>query len=305
MARTPREPKMTHSEWTHGVAQAETPFDTDPVIGTPQAEPRIDTDIATGLDATCDDIRSLQRQRVSCMKARVGIHNRLNATVRVVNGYNAGMEEAARTAARKQADDVIAAVFKGDGKAEANGCTSLILNTKPAIVAFCHQEKAYTKAMVVLAKGLPVAPWIELPQQRGFGMESLAVLVGEAGNLNNYANPGKLWRRFGLWPIEKKGLVHMPSQWKRRQKTNPHLSSEEWEDAGYCPRRRSVAYLWGEALMKQNHSIYRQRYDDQKAAKILLDWPKIRAHRHGMTLATKLLIKHLWAEWTGTLLSEV
>jgi len=285
-----------------GTLQAESRFDTESTGGL--ADLRIDTDVPNGLTALCDNIRSLQRQRVQCMEARKAIRNRLNATVRLTLGYHAGLDEKERKAAVKEADAIIDAVFKGD-TAAANGTGELILNTQMAFQGFTKQENGYYQAMQKLAKELPVAPWVELPQQRGFGIGSLATLVGEAGNLDNYEAPGKLWRRFGLWPIEKGGLVHMPSRWKQRQRQNPHLTAAEWEEAGYCPRRRSIAYLFGEGLVKQNKSIYRARYDQQREKKEGLDgWPPIRCHRHAMTLATKLLMKHLWAEWTGTLLRD-
>ena len=85
---------------------------------------------------------------------------------------------------------------------------------------------------------------------------------------------------------------------------------------GYSPRRRSIAYLIGEGLVKQNFvsggqgdgrlesesgsaGPYRSRYDQKKAefAEKHPDYKPLRCHLHGMLLATKLLLKNLWIEW--------
>ena len=93
-------------------------------------------------------------------------------------------------------------------------------------------------------------------------------------------------------------------------------------------RKRSIAYLIGEGFMKQNGSgPYRRRFDEAKAKAMANrpDWTNcktcnglgksakgtkceacsgkgklaMRCHKHGMLLATKLLLKNLWAEWNG------
>ena len=103
------------------------------------------------------------------------------------------------------------------------------------------------------------------------------------------------------------------------------LPASEWETFGYSPRRRSIAFLIGEGIVKQNTvgdggsgerpvvtdigraGPYRQRYD---AAKVTFaaghpDYSKLRVHRHAMLVATKLLLKNLWIEWTGAAMDAV
>lgn len=55
----------------------------------------------------------------------------------------------------------------------------------------------------------------------------------------------------------------------------------------------------GDCLIKGNKSIYWARYDEskKKIQKAHADYPKMRCHRHGMLLATKLLLLNLWIEW--------
>ena len=163
---------------------------------------------------------------------------------------------------------------------------------------------------------------------------SLAIVAAEAGDLCNYANPGKLWKRLGCAPFTDEritGKTLMGSTWKSKREGS--LDADQWQEFGYSPRRRSISYLFGENIIKNNQDgPYRKRYDEAKAKAVEdhPDWIKcskcegtgknkkrtncsnckgtgivmMRCHLHGMLLATKLLLKHLWVEWNrleGTL----
>ncbi len=278
------------------------------------------------LPQLCTDLRELQRQRVACQKSRIMIDNRLTAQVATMAGYNAGMEEAERGKRFKEAQEVVAGM-KGEVAVETDcRCAPLILATLPAIEAFKVQEKAYEKEMEKLAKQLHVADWMTHPDQRGFGWLSLAIIIGECDDLNNYANPGKLWRRMGCAPYENSKGENLQGSTHRRRKS---LTSAEWEDYGYCPRRRSVVYVFVGSLIKGNKGPYKARYDTKKAEAIARNDPEwtpeckvckatgktkagavckeckgkgylvMRPHMHGMLLMGKLLLKNLWLEWTG------
>lgn len=148
---------------------------------------------------------------------------------------------------------------------------------------------------------MPISlPWVEMPEQRGFGIESLATIIGETGDLGNYPNPGNLWARMGCAPFQSNGKAFMGATWKAGKEGK--LSGEEWTQFGYSPRRRSVAYVIGENLVKQNATgPYRARYNGAKAAaaESHTDWKPLRCHRHAMLLATKLLLKNLCRERHG------
>jgi len=247
--------------------------------------------------STCRAIQELQRQRVSALKSRITIDNQLAATVATSLGYHAGMDEKERKAQRAKAVAIIKAIDAGDKKSVSNDttCVSGIIDlTRPTRDGFAKYVAGLEKEMVKLAKTLPIAAWVNTPELRGFGILSLAIIVGEAGDLANYPHHMHLWKRLGCAPFKGK----MPSTWKR---TKNGLTAEEWTVLGYSPRRRSISFLVGENIVKQNHSQYRQKYDDVKASKAgLEDWPLIRAHRHGMLLATKMLLKDLWRAWRAT-----
>ena len=288
----------------------------------------------------CGELQCLQRQRAWHMKSRIMIANRLQATVAGTLGYHSGMKEAERGQKMAEADKLIKQIAAGQNR--SHQLSGLVLTTLRAINGFENMKKDLEKKMVKFAKQLPVAAWVEEPEQRGFGLLMLAIVVGEAGDLSNYANPGKLWRRFGLAPYSKDGENLMGATWRSRGngRRGTKLHAEDWEAFGYSPRRRSIAYLIGEGLMKQNGrngagdfpnetdaefvGPYRQRYDvkKQEAAEKHPDWIKcqkcdgsgessgkkcsnckgtgevwMHCHRHGMLLATKLLLKELLLEW--------
>jgi hypothetical protein len=252
----------------------------------------------------CQQLQELQRQRVCNLKSRIMIENRLVATVATASGYHAGMEEADRMKRFADARKVIESV-KAGLESETVAVCGLILSTLPAIDGFDGMVTAYEKEMEKLAKQLPVFEWQQEPEQRGFGLLSLAKIIGETGDLALYAAPGKLWKRMGCAPFESKGKMLMPATWRRMK---PGLSAEEWEVCGYNPRRRSIAYLIGEGIVKQNGpGPYRQRYDYTKARAAEVhgeEWKPMRCHLHGMLLATKLLLKNLWCEWNGDVVLE-
>jgi hypothetical protein len=242
------------------------------------------------------------------------VANRLQAIVAGTLGYHSGMLESERMKAFAQAALLIKDIAAGKHTCELD---ALVLTHMAGIVEFDRMVGGLEKSMVQLAKQLPVASWVAQPEQRGFGLLMLAVVIGETGDLANYANPAKVWRRLGCAPFQKDNETLMGATWRSRTK-GTKLSAEEWEEFGYSPRRRSIAYLIGVGLLKQNTMAigtddaatetetptvgpYCRRYDESKAklAAAHPDYPKGRCHNHGMLLATKLLLKNLWIVWHG------
>ncbi len=253
----------------------------------------------------CDRLMELEMQREAVIKSRIMQWNRLRAIIAGSLGYHSRMEEADRKekfdAADRLLDNVLAKFPEGarrkkkpiDNKVESE-FTDLILATHKAVGALVENQKTRDKDMLDLAEKLPICDWVCDPQQAGFGMQSLTTVIGNSGDLIKYSNPAKLWRRFGCYPFEFDGQVRMGQAWKLHG-----LPAEKWIEFGYSPRRRSKIYVIGENLMKQNHGVYRKRYDDAKETFRARhpDAAKIHVHKHAMLLASKLLLKNLWIEW--------
>lgn len=251
-----------------------------------------------GRASICRQLQELQRQKSVFLKSRIMIDNRLAANVSTMMGYSAGMEEKERKAVRAEAESLIAALDKGDPVDAkwadlARQVSSVVQSTRIARNGFDHFLSGIEKEMIRLAKQLPAAKWIEDADRRSFGILSLATVIGETGDLSLYANPAKVWKRLGLAPFQGK----MPSTWRKGKEGK--LSAEQWMEIGYSPRRRSIMFVVGENIVKQNKGSYRQRYDEAKAAAHANhpDWSDGRCHWHGMLLATKRLIRDLWKEW--------
>ncbi len=303
----------------------------------------------TDVSELSKSLQELQRLRAWYLKSRNMMMNRLRATVAGMSGYNSGMEKAEREKAFNEAGKRIKLIK--DGKDEQ---IPLVLTGLMAVNAFDDQKKATEKLQIQMASELSLVPWVEHPEQRGFGILFLAIVIGESGDLSNYANPAKLWKRFGCAPFEKNGENLAGATWKSRKngKRGEKLHKSDWEAYGYCPRRHAISFLIGQNMVKQNFlngeaSIetetqnadsssvdggaehygeteddtdgvhppenesrvagpYRRRYDETKLRfqKLHPDYPKMRCHLHGITLAAKLLLKNLWIEWNGDVNSE-
>lgn len=229
--------------------------------------------------AVIDELVRNQRERAAVIKSRIMQTNRLQALVAGTLGYFAGLTEAERRAKFVEAGKVVARV--ADGEDVDNPFVRVIRASLQGLEALDSLESDLSRRMTRLAAVLPVAAWVESPERKGFGLKSLAVVVGECGDLADYANPAKVWRRLGCAPWSFGGKTMMGSTWKSGREGR--LPAAEWQAFGYSPRRRSIAYVIGENLVKQNFldqpgcdaksdtdapaapGPYRRRYDEVKA----------------------------------------
>jgi hypothetical protein len=279
----------------------------------------------------CIELQRLQRNRSVNMQSRIMINNRLLAVVARFLGYEPSLEESARAKAIKAAQDHIKKVLADEIESEQK---ALILNAYEGIKGFVAFEESLEDQMKKLAAQLPVAKWATAKSQKGLGLLSLAKIIGETGDLSNYTNPGKVWKRLGLAPFTSKGHTHAASTWRSKSQAHHALEKEEWTALGYSPRRRSVMFTIAECLMRANgDGIYKRRYDTVKetALRNRPDWTtcqacegtgramkakkacerckgegKVKKHcdLHARLVMTKLLIKNLWIEWNPDLVVE-
>jgi hypothetical protein len=261
---------------------------------------------AADIPTICRELQKLQRQRAVLLKFQIMNHNRLRAYVASdLLGYKAQLAEKERKKAFKQAQAMVKKVEAMLKKAKKEGSENLIVDAYPIIAsslaAIGHYKgikKMIEEGMKELAEKLPVAAWAATVH--GFGTTSrlfLAEIIGETGDLSNYANPAKVWRRLGCAPFLFDGKTLMGSTWRYGKEGK--LPAEQWQEFGYNPRRRSLAYMIGKVIVFSNKDIYRARYDETKAAMARKhpEYSKLRCDRHGMLLATKMLLRDLWVEW--------
>jgi hypothetical protein len=204
---------------------------------------------------------------------------------------------------------------------EPRGVAGVVRISQISRKAWANYEVSLMEEMKRLAGELPVAPWLSTDECRGISLGMLATIVGEAGNISNYPNPAKLWRRLFGAPITKDGKTMMPSRWRLEK----GLSAEEWEEAGYSPQRHATMQQMKENIVRQNgDGPYRRRYDEAKerTRETHPEWWQcgkcegkgkvgrkkcqnckgsgevaLHAHRHAQLLAAKRFVRDLWNKW--------
>ncbi|GAC1572620.1 MAG: hypothetical protein NVS3B5_01560 [Sphingomicrobium sp.] len=226
------------------------------------------------------DIRGWHRRRVAAMEIRKRADLALGANLRTWLGWRRDLEESKRKAIEALALDLIEC-----GEIEAKRQKVVVENLrrvqdgkKPKRVPDAHHladteeyaeyrdfigmavlsreptdryEGVATKSMEDLARQLPVWPFAASIQ--GLGARSLAVIVGEAGDLSNYATHSKLWKRMAMAPYSKDGVTRSGQQWKIKG----GLDKDDWIAFGYRARRRAQMFVIEGNLIKQTDAYYR------------------------------------------------
>jgi hypothetical protein len=271
------------------------------------------------LEETISEIRYWHRQRGFAMEQRKRTDLSLGAFLRMALGWSKALPEAERKRIAAQAQGLID-VGEAEAKAIAKGkpvpeCDEpayeewrdLILASMQARAPFDVIEARATKEMERLAKTLPAWEWAK--DVKGFGARSLAVIVGEAGDVGSYPAKGHLWKRMGLAVID--GV--------RQGGLRKSASADEWIVHGYSRKRRSQMFVIGDVMVKVGDTyrqvyLYRKAYERARAeaagltvvpaAKI----PKARAaefmsdghiHRRAQRYMEKRLLRDLWQAWRG------
>lgn len=234
---------------------------------------------------TVDAIRAWHRERCFAMEQRKRINLALGAYVRTRLGWSMALPDAERKK--------IAARAAATVKKPADEFANIVSATKLASEPFEDIEKHAVKEMDAMARSLPA--WASFGADiRGFGPGSLAVIVGEAGDLSNYSTHSKLWKRLGLAVFDG----------QRQGQVEKGLSKEDRAAAyiahGYSPQRRSRIWNIGDSLIKGNKDgVYRAVYLERKKYELARDpeMRPIKAHRRAQRYMEKRLLKHLWQAW--------
>jgi len=160
---------------------------------------------------------------------------------------------------------------------------------------FEASRKEVEKHMEREAKKLPAFAWVQ--GIKGFGVGSLAAVIGETGDLSNYSTHSKLWKRLGLAVIN--------GERQRR------VSGADAMLHGYSPSRRSIVWNIGQCVFKaQSQRIdkgtgevlreageYRKLYDARKELELTRVESKAHAHNRATRYMEKKLMRDLWRAW--------
>jgi hypothetical protein len=233
---------------------------------------------------TIATLRELHRKRQDFHRSEKSLTLQVKAICRRLCAGDKDEADKLYTAMSKGAEDALAMMAKEW--------------TEPFIQARSILEgnrKQVEKDMAKVAKTLPVAEWVE--GVKGFGIGSLAAVIGEAGDLSNYPTHSHLWKRLGLAVIDG-----------GRQRMVPGADALVH---GYSPSRRSVIWNIGQCVLKaQSQRVdketgevkveageYRKLYDARKEYEMGRVETKGHAHNRATRHVEKKLMRDLWKAW--------
>lgn len=235
------------------------------------------------LEETIGAIQGAHRERVFAMEQRKRMNLALGSYVRLMMGWRRDLPDKERAAIAKAAAEQI------DAGGAGTPFETMIASTLAAQKPFVDAEKESLKALEKLAKTLPI--WEQFGAGiRGFGPASLGVILAEAGDLSKYSTHSKLWKRMGVAVM---GNV-------RQGGLGSNAGAEKWIEHGYNPKRRSLLWNIGDALIKSNQGgRYRTAYLLRKEYELARD-PEMKpivAHRRAQRYMEKKLLRDLWNAW--------
>jgi len=208
------------------------------------------------------NLREWQAHRTATIRMQLRVDNQTLALIRRALGWQWDMDEKDRKGLNKQAQEIKASVEGGQGLGESqndNIHTTLapyILMAQQAREPYDAYRKQVEKSMAKAVRDLPVyAYWHAI---KGVGDMGLALIIGECGDLSNYPNHRHLWKRLGLCPVSGKAASNLKGS---------DLTADEWTTLGYSPKRRSMVYTLGEAIIKSKGE-YRDLFDRRKREEI-------------------------------------
>jgi hypothetical protein len=179
-------------------------------------------------------IVAIHRERMFMMEQRKRSELALGSYLRRIEGWQKDLPEDERKA--------ISALVQGmldKGVDPDHPHHAIISASRAGSDVFARQEDENTWKLEYVAKHLPVwEAWAE--GITGFGARSLGVVVGEAGDLSNYPDHSKLWKRMGVAVMD--GI--------RQGGLTKGAKAEDWVAHGYSPKRRAQMYVIGDTLVK-------------------------------------------------------
>lgn len=253
---------------------------------------------AASLATTCARLKDLQVQRRFLIRSKDRNRLALGSLIRRHLGWDADLPEKDRKDIAKKAAALMESALDKDKMGGVESwITELAFTCEQSCEPFDKSLSVVEKEMLSVIKDVPPTALEYVDSVKGFGRKTMAIIIGEAGDLNNYKNPGKLWKRLGLAPKSEYAMSDGGKHMVPRQRR-----SQVWACLGAC-------------LLRGNDGIYRAAYDRKKAeylkrAETEEHWQfKGKPHVNHCHLAAhrymeKLAVKHLWQAWRGHIQHE-
>lgn len=253
---------------------------------------------------TVAEIRAAHRQRRFAMKIQQKLDRALESFVRRnATDWHPDLPEAERTKINNKVKEMIKATRAG----KSDLMVEVIATSDRARAPADELRNTNEKRMEKLAETLPVYAWTE--GIRGIGALGLATIVAECGDLSNYPNVAKVWKRLGYAPYD--GLAG--STWKRQTWRPRALTAEEWIANPFSGERYALTAqiaLWlrnaqwiGKAKSEDGvgkpSGAYGEAYAARRARTAVThpDWSDGHADKDALRVMFKKFLLDLWVAW--------
>jgi hypothetical protein len=257
------------------------------------------------LAETCRRLMDLQGRRRFCIKSQSRCDRSIEAFLARLAGYHSDLEKTEREALFRLAAKIRKAIEKAgpDWQPEElgpqfRGVILLVLQSRDARAGWDLLRQQLEAEMRRLAGELPAWPWVR--EVKGVGELGLAVIVGETGDLDGYANPAKVWKRLGLAVFEG----------RRQGNPGEAATKEDWIQHGYNRQRRAEIWAFlsdvmfraqwrGEKDGVPAHPIghYGEVYAERKAWDVAREWTPKHADNDARRYMSKRFLRDLWGAW--------
>jgi hypothetical protein len=264
--------------------------------------------------AVIEQIRSHHRRRRFAMKIQQKLDRSLESFIRI-NGteWKPDASEEERERLNKQVRAMIKKIRAG----EPSDFSDVVATSDSARAPADEMRDASEKAMANLAKTLPVYQWIggDGDDQngqggiRGAGALGLATIIAETGDLSNYGNPAKVWKRLGFAPYDG----YAGSSWKRPMWRPRTLTKEEWIANPFSGERYALMHQIAEWLVNaqwigkaksasgegEPNGPYGEIYAKRRAHTLVThpDWSLGHRRKDALRVTMKAFLKDLHVEW--------
>lgn len=200
------------------------------------------------MSETVELIRPYHRQQRFMVKMQSRIDRSVEAYIRVyVFGFSPDLPEAERKEISKKTKALVKHCRAGTAPEELSAITEMVLASDMSRAQWDKLRADRERAMQKLAKQLPAAEFVA--NTPGVGLLGLAQIVGEAGDLSNYAIVSKLWKRLGLAPYQGFAMsTWMRETWRPRAITQAEWNDESlglfWKSERYAIMAQIAQWLW-------------------------------------------------------------
>ena len=249
-------------------------------------------------------IRNEHRQRRFAMKIQQKLDRALESYIRInATDWNPDMEEKER----EKINSYVKTLIKDVRAGKDSPFVGVVQTSDAARQPADDMRKLCEKQMEHLMEQLPVFEWCEAI--RGIGALGVATIIAETGDLSNYPNVAKVWKRLGFAPYD--GLAG--SSWKRDSWRPRTLSKEEWIENPFSGQRYALIFqvgLWlrnaqwiGKSKTDDGkgkpNGLYGEIYAKRRAhtAAAHPDWSDGHADKDAIRVMMKEFLKRLWLAW--------